>query len=565
MVNTADEITFAFQAGNDAAPGSTTPRAGISAGSSHSSDSSGSTDSPAVASLAQPPLGTHALMPPPPPRVRPSRGQEEEEPQQQPQHQEQGAGGEQMQQQQREEQLQQQVQQQQQQRHDESEAHDPHNPSPPAPQPEMENGGNTLADKFHLMQMGVVDAAALEGKGPLMDPTTPTLNGVMEGFAPPGLVMHTMGGTDAFGHDVEEEADEEEEGEGDEHGHYRYRRGMVHCDEDDDEDDDEIYRAEGGYISSPSSDVSKATLDHEAPLHYSHYSSGAAATSSSGGRHYPSTMTAAVAAAAAAASNRARTSSNSVHKKTGTHHSSSRPVRVGSAARRHHPGEAKRSPPSAGGGAFRGASPVPQAPKKCNCRKSKCLKLYCECFAAGAFCQDDCGCLDCNNTLAFEEVRNTAIDSILSRNPHAFTQKIQFIDPSAAGAGVGGAARRPHVGAGPRDETQVVGGAQGQAGNALPTAAHVRGCNCKKSLCIKKYCECFFAGVYCGDNCQCEGCKNCPSNEGLLHNKPSNSGAASKKKVAGAGAKAGHHHPPAHLPPSTPSPTPTLVSETAAV
>lgn len=26
------------------------------------------------------------------------------------------------------------------------------------------------------------------------------------------------------------------------------------------------------------------------------------------------------------------------------------------------------------------------APKPCNCRKSKCLKLYCECFAAGRMC-----------------------------------------------------------------------------------------------------------------------------------------------------------------------------------
>ena len=35
--------------------------------------------------------------------------------------------------------------------------------------------------------------------------------------------------------------------------------------------------------------------------------------------------------------------------------------------------------------------------KKCNCKKSKCLKLYCECFAAGAFC-DQCSCQNCQNT-----------------------------------------------------------------------------------------------------------------------------------------------------------------------
>merc|ERR1712147_418354 len=26
--------------------------------------------------------------------------------------------------------------------------------------------------------------------------------------------------------------------------------------------------------------------------------------------------------------------------------------------------------------------------KPCNCKKSKCLKLYCECYAAGVFCRD---------------------------------------------------------------------------------------------------------------------------------------------------------------------------------
>ncbi|KAG2239223.1 hypothetical protein Bca52824_090083 [Brassica carinata] len=33
-------------------------------------------------------------------------------------------------------------------------------------------------------------------------------------------------------------------------------------------------------------------------------------------------------------------------------------------------------------------------------------------------------------------------------------------------------------------------------------------CNCKKSKCLKLYCECFQGGVGCSINCRCEGCKN---------------------------------------------------------
>lgn len=37
---------------------------------------------------------------------------------------------------------------------------------------------------------------------------------------------------------------------------------------------------------------------------------------------------------------------------------------------------------------------------------------------------------------------------------------------------------------------------------------HKKGCKCKRSKCLKKYCECFNAGVPCNETCKCEGCKN---------------------------------------------------------
>lgn len=35
--------------------------------------------------------------------------------------------------------------------------------------------------------------------------------------------------------------------------------------------------------------------------------------------------------------------------------------------------------------------------KPCHCKKSRCLKLYCECFAAGLLCLKACVCDGCHN------------------------------------------------------------------------------------------------------------------------------------------------------------------------
>ena len=56
---------------------------------------------------------------------------------------------------------------------------------------------------------------------------------------------------------------------------------------------------------------------------------------------------------------------------------------------------------------------------RCRCQKSKCLKLYCDCFQSGAECKDDCKCKSCGNK-ASNPKRQGIIDEILARKPEAF-------------------------------------------------------------------------------------------------------------------------------------------------
>ncbi len=59
----------------------------------------------------------------------------------------------------------------------------------------------------------------------------------------------------------------------------------------------------------------------------------------------------------------------------------------------------------------------------CNCKKSRCLKLYCECFFNKTYCRG-CKCENCLNTEENEDERNRAMQATLVRNPVAFAPKI---------------------------------------------------------------------------------------------------------------------------------------------
>ncbi|KAI4350841.1 hypothetical protein L6164_005250 [Bauhinia variegata] len=168
---------------------------------------------------------------------------------------------------------------------------------------------------------------------------------------------------------------------------------------------------------------------------------------------------------------------------------------------------------------------TPKKQKQCNCKHSKCLKLYCECFASGIYC-DGCNCVNCFNNVENEAARREAVEATLERNPNAFRPKI---------------ASSPH---GTRDNRE-------ETGEVLILGKHNKGCHCKKSGCLKKYCECFQANILCSDNCKCMDCKNFEGSEerqALFHGDQNNSMAyiqqAANAAITGAIGSSGYSSPP---------------------
>lgn len=216
----------------------------------------------------------------------------------------------------------------------------------------------------------------------------------------------------------------------------------------------------------------------------------------------------------------------------------------------------------------------------CTCKKSKCLKLYCQCFSSSTTCGARCRCQMCHNTVSHSVSIENARRVILDRNPAAFQDKFgttltwqpQYTyqpprtlapqqpttvwqgppppaleqqpvgsnmfppsgpptlmapsPPSAWSSYPSNTASQEVMSQHPRHSpsiktTQTMASSPRSATETTttsPARVNMNGCKCRKSFCLKKYCECYNHGARCGDRCRCQNCRNQP--EGSLPPRP---------------------------------------------
>jgi hypothetical protein len=115
----------------------------------------------------------------------------------------------------------------------------------------------------------------------------------------------------------------------------------------------------------------------------------------------------------------------------------------------------------------------------CTCKKTKCVKKYCECYSNGIFCYN-CKCENCENKPIFidnninkiskkEDDINQNINQNISQN---ITDNIIELNEMS-------------------QKKLII-------------------CTCSKSGCNKNYCECYKAKVKCNNKCRCIKCLNKP-------------------------------------------------------
>ncbi len=110
---------------------------------------------------------------------------------------------------------------------------------------------------------------------------------------------------------------------------------------------------------------------------------------------------------------------------------------------------------------------------KCTCSKTGCRKKYCACFSKGRLCEG-CECKNCQNCIPTGEGGAAPPRIDLQKNMNESENEDEYNNENGIQS--------------PKTQRAM--------------------CNCTKSNCMKKYCECFKQGFSCNSLCRCMDCKN---------------------------------------------------------
>ena len=131
----------------------------------------------------------------------------------------------------------------------------------------------------------------------------------------------------------------------------------------------------------------------------------------------------------------------------------------------------------------------------CTCKKTKCIKKYCECFSSGILCFN-CKCENCENKTFFSDNFNRKN----SNNINNTNKKEEEIKEKKESKQI----NETNLDLSDNDTKKLII------------------CTCSKSGCNKNYCECFKAKVKCNNKCRCIKCLNKPDDSIQLDEEKNN-------------------------------------------
>lgn len=147
-------------------------------------------------------------------------------------------------------------------------------------------------------------------------------------------------------------------------------------------------------------------------------------------------------------------------------------------------------------------SPTTARRRGCNCKKSSCLKLYCECFAASGRCSERCQCVGCKNQSHNQQEIAQAIQAIEKRTQKAFRPSLPAARASETEPAPEPASRVPVS----SSTTPATFPAERKAAMAMAGTSPRPICACSDGKCSGD-CPCLALFGACSPHCQCKGCQ----------------------------------------------------------